>query len=126
VKRREKHIISVPIVYDWVKSYSSAKILIPFPSPSILKADAVYFFALGDGIKRIFTDEDAIIEYGIDKILDPSSVSYLSVFVNGIIQSPVNYTINKGELLFKTEDVPEKNVFITIQFLTINNAPIES
>jgi hypothetical protein len=126
MKRKEKHIITVPAVYDWVKSYSSAKIIIPLSpvNPSILKADSVYFYALANGVKRIFTDEDAIIKYGIGEILDPSQVSFISVFVNGILQSPVNYTIIKGQIQFNTEDVPEKDVYITIQFISIFNTPI--
>jgi hypothetical protein len=126
MKRKERHIITVPVVFDWVKSYSSAKILIPLSpvNPSILKGDSIYFYALADGVKRVFTDEDAIIEYGIGEILDPSQVSFISIFVNGILQSPVNYVIKKGQILFDTEDVPEKDVYITIQFISIFNTPI--
>lgn len=126
LKSQRKNIISVPVIYDWVNRSSSIKISVPLNvnKPSVLKADNDYFYAIADGIKRDFTDKDAVVEYGSGKILDPSQVSYSNVFVNGILQSPLNYTIKKGLLHFNTEDVPEKNVLITIQYISILNKPI--
>lgn len=125
MKRHEKHIISIPVIYDQGKINSSAKILIPLTptNPSVLKAETAYYYAVADGVKRIYTDKDGVFEFGSRKILDPSEVSYHSVFVNGILQSPLNYNIKKGQLQFNTEDVPHKNVLITIQFISIYNAP---
>lgn len=122
----KKHIISVPVVYDWVSTSSSQRILIPLnpTKPSVLKTDVAYFYAMANGIKREFKDEDEVIEYGGGQILDPVQVSCINVFVNGILQNPLNYTINKGQLHFNTEDVPEKNVLITIQFISIYNTPL--
>jgi hypothetical protein len=125
VKSREKNIISVPVIYDWVNRTSTIKISIPIKTtyPSILKSEVSYFYAIADGKKRIFTDSDAVTEYGSGKILDPSQVSYSNVFVNGILQSPLNYSIIKGQLQFNTEDVPGKDILITVQFVSIFNIP---
>ena len=68
--------------------------------------------------KRIYTNQDELIEYGSRGILDPNDVSYFNLFINGVLQPRVNYEIEKGLLLLKTKDVPQKDVAIIISFIT--------
>jgi hypothetical protein len=84
----------------------------------LLKADVYQYNTLSDGKKRIYTNQDELIEYGSRGILDPNDVSYFNLFINGVLQPRVNYEIEKGLLLLKTKDVPQKDVAIIISFIT--------
>lgn len=84
----------------------------------LLKADVYQYNALSDGEKRIYTDQDELVEYGTRGILNPNDVSYFQLFINGVLQPRVNYEIIKGLLLLKTEDIPQKGVTIIINFVT--------
>lgn len=85
----------------------------------MIKADIYQYNALSDGIKKIYTNEDEIMEYGDRGILDPKSVSYYNLFINGVLQPRVNYEIEKGRLTLKTEDVPLKDSPIIITFISL-------
>ncbi|MDI9476141.1 MAG: DUF4183 domain-containing protein, partial [Bacillota bacterium] len=85
---------------------------------NILSADVYQYNALSDGIKKIYTNDDELTEYGDRGILDPNSVSYFNLFINGVLQPKVNYEIEEGLLTLKTEDVPLKNSPIIVTFVT--------
>ncbi|WP_309225823.1 DUF4183 domain-containing protein [Priestia megaterium] len=40
------------------------------------------YYTVAGGSKRIFTDQDALKEYGTQHILDPESYSYSNLFIN--------------------------------------------
>ncbi|OPJ56232.1 hypothetical protein CLOTH_06360 [Alkalithermobacter paradoxus] len=84
---------------------------------SLIKADVYQYNALSDGKKRIFTNEDELIQYGDKGILDPDNVSYFNLFINGLLQPKTNYEIKKGQLLLKTSDIPPKDTPITLVFI---------
>ncbi|MEY8416866.1 DUF4183 domain-containing protein [Tissierella praeacuta] len=92
------------------KSFNSEK--------QLLCADVYQYNTLSDGIKRIYTNDDELREYGNKGILDPSKVSYFDLFINGILQPKVNYEIHKGLLVLNTEDIPPKGTTIIINFIT--------
>lgn len=85
----------------------------------MLNVDVYHYNTLSDGIKKVYTNDDELKEYGDRGILDPNSVTYYSLFINGILQPKVNYEIQKGQLTLKTEDVPLKDSPIIITFVTI-------
>lgn len=87
----------------------------------LLNADVYHYNALSDGIKRIYTNDDELTEYGNRGILDPNEVSYYNLFINGVLQPKVNYEIEKGKLTLKTEDVPLKDSTIIITFITFRD-----
>ncbi|WIV12931.1 DUF4183 domain-containing protein [Proteiniborus sp. MB09-C3] len=84
----------------------------------LLDADVYQYNALSDGIKKFYTNDDELIEYGNKGILDPNDVSYFNLFINGVLQPKVNYEIQKGLLRLKTEDIPLKDSTIIIIFVT--------
>lgn len=88
----------------------------------MLKADVYHFSTLSDGIKKIYTNDDELEEYGNRGILCPNQVSYYSLFINGVLQPKINYEIQKGLLTLKTEDVPLKNSTIIITFVTFKDS----
>lgn len=84
-------------------------------------ADVYQYNALSDGIKKLYTNEDELRRYGNKGILDPDTVSYFNLFINGVLQPKVNYELQKGLLLLKTEDVPLKDSIIIIIFVTFKD-----
>lgn len=93
---------------------------------NLLNADVYQYNTLSDGIKRIYTNDDELIQYGDRGILDPNDVSFFDLFINGVLQPKVNYEIQKGLLLLKTEDIPIKDSTIIISFITFENKSAKS
>jgi hypothetical protein len=100
--------------------------LFPTPSPPptptnpiVLKAETYQYNAISDGIKRIYTNADELSEYGNRGILDPSTVSYTNLFVNGALQPPNLYLVQEGLLIFTSIDPPSAGVPINLQFISI-------
>ncbi|WP_349948399.1 DUF4183 domain-containing protein [Lacrimispora sp. BS-2] len=90
-------------------------------SKKLLHADVYQYNALSDGIKKVYTSNDELKKYGNRGILNPDSVSYYNLFINGVLQPKVNYEIQKDLLLLKTEDVPIIGSTIIILFVAFKN-----
>ncbi|WP_207710484.1 DUF4183 domain-containing protein [Aminipila butyrica] len=93
---------------------------------NLLNAEVYQYNTLSDGLKKIYTDDDELIQYGDRGILDPNDVSFFNLFINGVLQPKVNYEIQKGLLLLKTEDVPIKDSAIIISFITFEDNSTKS
>ena len=91
-------------------------------TPKILKAETLQYVTFSDGIKRMYTNKDGSTKYGNVGILDPNSVSYINLFINGMLQPPVLYQVKKGVLTLMSQDVPNKGVPIILQFIKIYGA----
>jgi hypothetical protein len=87
----------------------------------IYKAEVYQYNALSDGSRKIYTDEDESIKYDNRGIPDPKNVSFFNLYINGIIQPSENYYVEKGMLVLKTEDVPQRNAPIVLNFVTLKN-----
>ncbi|WP_077624202.1 DUF4183 domain-containing protein [Sediminibacillus massiliensis] len=120
--KKNKHKINTRMVYDWQSSTDEIKIKISMrsrPKPKPFKVDTYQYNTLSDGRCSIYTNEDELKEYGQQGILDPETVSYINLFVNGVLQPPNTYTVKKGYLSLNTDSIPAKNTPITLQFITI-------
>ncbi|MFB7138788.1 DUF4183 domain-containing protein [Gottfriedia sp. NPDC056225] len=84
-----------------------------------LKTTNQLFFAVSDGFRKIYTNRDGIEEYGLTTIKSPDEVSYINLFINGMLQPIVNYKIEQSRLTLLTEDVPLKGTIIIIQFISL-------
>lgn len=91
----------------------------PSPSPTILKVETYQYTTISDGIKRVYTNQDGIAAYDSSKILDPSKVSYINLFINGILQPPINYVVTPGTLRLTTNDLPYSGTIIILQFVIV-------
>ncbi|QGQ48298.1 DUF4183 domain-containing protein [Metabacillus sediminilitoris] len=89
-------------------------ILGPIPTTNLL------YFTFSDGQKLIYTNADGLAEFGTTQILSPSEVSYINLFINGIIQPQTAYLVQTGVLTLLTPTAPEAGVPITLQFILIN------
>jgi len=90
------------------------------PISGLIPTTNLLYFTFSDGEKRVYTNNDGVAEYGITEILAPSEVSYINLFINGIIQPQSNYKVEEDKLTLLTEDVPAEDVPITLQFILIN------
>ncbi|AST90685.1 MULTISPECIES: DUF4183 domain-containing protein [Sutcliffiella] len=119
---KNKHIISTKRVLDWKISTSEINIRIPFKQANnTLKVDTYQYNALSDGVSSIYTNKNELKEYGERGILDPKTVSYINLFINGVLQPPNTYEVKKGYLSLKTNNIPQKNTPIILQFITVYN-----
>lgn len=121
--KHKKHIVSTRRVYDMVNTTSEFRIKIPIkPARKINKVDTYQYNALSDGESLLYTNKDELKQYGNRGILDPMKVSYVNLFINGVLQPPVTYEIKEGILQLKTSDVPPEGAPINLQFITIHQS----
>ncbi|MED4585575.1 DUF4183 domain-containing protein [Brevibacillus choshinensis] len=85
----------------------------------LLQTEMYYYSAIANGAARLFTDQDRLLEYDSSVIMDPDQVSYMNLFVNGMLQAPILYEVRRGTLLLKSTDVPQAGVLIMLQFVKI-------
>ncbi|MGG5735585.1 MULTISPECIES: DUF4183 domain-containing protein [Bacillus cereus group] len=82
------------------------------------------YYTFSDGEKLIYTDADAdadgIAQYGTTNILSPSEVSYINLFINGILQPQPFYEISTGKLTLLDNQPPSQGSSIILQFIIIN------
>lgn len=84
----------------------------------LLSTEIYQYNALSNG-NKIYTNSDELTVYGNEGILAPELNSYLNLFVNGVLQPQVNYSVQKGRLTLNTEDAPLVGAPVMIQFLRI-------
>ncbi|MCA0990316.1 DUF4183 domain-containing protein [Guptibacillus hwajinpoensis] len=77
------------------------------------------YFAFAKEGQRIYTDQNAVEGYPKQRILNPCDVSYINLFINGVLQPELNYRINEGVLVLLTEDVPICGATIILQMLEL-------
>ena len=90
------------------------------PFLGLVSATNLLYFTFSDGEKRSYTGNDGVAKYGVTEILEPDEVSYINLFINGILQPLTNYKIEENKLILLTEDTPSENVPIVLQFILIN------
>ncbi|PFH83229.1 hypothetical protein COI81_26035, partial [Bacillus cereus] len=78
------------------------------------------YYTFSDGEKFIYTDADGIAQYGTTNILSPSEVSYVNLFINGILQPQPFYEVSTGKLTLLDNQPPSQGSSIILQFIIIN------
>ncbi|MED3316175.1 DUF4183 domain-containing protein [Bacillus wiedmannii] len=78
------------------------------------------FYTFSDGEKLIYTDSDGIAQYGTTHILPPDEVSYINLFINGILQPQPLYLVSNGQLTLLDNQPPTQGSSIILQFIIIN------
>jgi hypothetical protein len=90
------------------------------PIPGPIQTTSLLYFTFSDGQKLVYTNSDGFGQYGITEILSPSEVSYINLFINGILQPQSNYQVENGKLTLLVDEAPSEGVPITLQFIIIN------
>ncbi|OKO94130.1 hypothetical protein BRO54_1745 [Geobacillus proteiniphilus] len=117
-----KHVIAASKVYDWTHAVLTIplRVALHFP-PRVLQAETYQYNTISDGVKTVYTDDDELREYGDRGILDPKHVSWINLFINGVLQPEKLYEVEKGKLTLKTAEPPPKGAPIILQFITIKS-----
>jgi len=68
---------------------------------------------------NVYTNKDEIPMYSDGGIPNPNLSTYQNLFVNGVIQPNVNYTVEKGKLTLNTQDTPVMKVPLSLQFISV-------
>ena len=105
----------VPKPYLMIPVVPSAEIYVHIPKKIIV----LEYFAIADGKKYIFTEDDSVKQLGKQSILDPSKVSYMNLFINAVLQPKDNYEVTKGVICLKTEDVPICGATVVLQMFIV-------
>jgi len=84
----------------------------------LIKAETYQYNALSNG-EKTYTDADELTVYGDRGILDPRQTSYNNLFVNGVIQPSINYTIEPGILALTVKYAPMKESPILVKFVSL-------
>ncbi|MED4453069.1 DUF4183 domain-containing protein [Metabacillus fastidiosus] len=101
-------ILSIPIISSKTVHYRIPK-----------RVEVYEYFAIANGNSRIFGKEDWIEELGKQVILDPYKVSFINLFINGVLQSNESYIVRKGELELLTLDVPIQGSPVILQMIKV-------
>ncbi|WP_242637886.1 MULTISPECIES: DUF4183 domain-containing protein [Bacillaceae] len=83
------------------------------------KVEVYEYYTVSDGHSRIYKEEDGIIELGKQVILDPCKVSYMNLFINGVLQPKESYDVQNGIIKLKTVDVPPKGAPVILQMFKV-------
>src|SRR6478752_222786 len=89
------------------------------PLQGVIPTTSLLYFTFSDGQKLEYLNSDGVPQYGDAKILSPNKVSYINLFINGILQPQSTYTVEKGKINLK--EFPSKDLPITLQFIIINS-----
>jgi len=105
----------MPKPYLMIPVLPCAEVYVHIPKKIIV----LEYFAIADGHKHIFTEDDGVKDLGKQKILDPSKVSYMNLFINAVLQPKENYEVTKGMICLKTEDVPICGATVVLQMFIV-------
>lgn len=83
-----------------------------------LKTRSYFYYALGDGVKSLFTLRDQMPGYA-SALPNPRKISLTNVFVDGILQSPLSYRLHPHGLQFISEHIPGRESRVIAQFIAI-------
>jgi len=112
--------VDVTKIYDTI-FFGNEITLTYTTTKEIIKAEVYQYVALSDGNKTTYTNGDEVPGYGDRGILNPEEVSYCALYVNGVLQPAVNYTIAEGSLELNTDDAPPDNAPVIISFVTFRD-----
>ena len=85
-----------------------------------IKTTNVLYFTFSDGQKLVYTNADGLPQFGTTQILSPSDVSYINLFINGILQPLSSYQVVAGQLILVAPEAPVQGASIILQFITIS------
>jgi len=91
----------------------------PGYTPTSIGVETLQYITLAVEGKKVYTNEDALKQYGSSDILDPRAVSMIHLFVNGVLQPPSIYKVEEGRLYLESIDLPPKDAPIILLFITV-------
>ena len=77
------------------------------------------FYMHAKNNQRVFSYHDQVNEYRNGKIPSPDDVSYMNLFINGVLQPAKNYQVVKDKIILKTIDLPLENTILILQMVKV-------
>ncbi|MGG0275233.1 DUF4183 domain-containing protein, partial [Bacillus rhizoplanae] len=90
------------------------------PFQGLVSVTNLMFFTVSDGKRLVYTNDDGLPQFGTTQILAPNLVSYMNLFINGIIQPQSSYNVQAGILTIFADEALPPGIPITLQFILIN------
>ncbi|WP_017185709.1 DUF4183 domain-containing protein [Alkalibacillus haloalkaliphilus] len=120
MKKRSKklQVISTKQVYDW-QTTTIDLILKLKVSKEPMKGKTYQYNAISDGVRKVYTNNDELTEYGNCGILNPNNFSIINLYINGVLQPPNTYNVVEGRLTLNTIDAPIEGAPITLQYIAL-------
>ncbi|WP_416149877.1 DUF4183 domain-containing protein [Salipaludibacillus sp. HK11] len=118
-QRKDSHCLHVDCLHDSFFHPITSDVSLTPQINDKLEAESSLYYAKGNGEKRVFTNVDEICNPNTAGLLNPEQVTFCNLFVNAVLQNPNSYNLEEGKLTFLTNDIPEKNVPIITQFVTV-------
>src|SRR5699024_11016867 len=78
----------------------------PVTTPGPIGIKTLQYIAYSQEGKNVYTNMDALKQYGSNDILNPAEFSNINLFVNGVLQPPSIYEVEEGILRLKSSDLP--------------------
>ncbi|TCP21347.1 uncharacterized protein DUF4183 [Scopulibacillus darangshiensis] len=92
------------------------------PGPTgTLQAETFQYTTVSDGNKLVYTNQDGLPQYGSTDILNPGDVTYINLYINGILQPPQFYEVQEGILTLLDSSPPPRGAPIILQFVKVVN-----
>jgi len=93
----------------------------PNTTNSTIGLETFQYMAFAENEKKIYTNGDALKQYGSSDILDPKNIAYMNLFVNGVLQPETIYHVEEGSLTLKSSDTPPDNAPIILLFVVVKD-----
>ena len=77
------------------------------------------FYMHAKNNQRVFSYHNQVNEYQNGKFPSPDDVSYMNLFINGVLQPAKNYEVVKDKLILKTIDLPLENTILILQMVKV-------
>ena len=91
----------------------------PETRPGPIAVETLQYVAFAKEGEKIYTNKDALKQYGSSDILNPENVSNINLFINGVLQPPLIYEVQEGILHLKSNDLPPKDAPIILLFVSV-------
>ena len=77
------------------------------------------FYMQARANQRVYSYCDQVHEYENGKMPSSEEVSYMNLFINGVLQPAKNYEVVKDKLILKTIDLPLVNTILILQMVKV-------
>ena len=104
----EKPLLTLPMVKTETYRYKIPK-----------KVELYEFYMYAKENQRVFSYYDQVDEYRVNEIPSPEDVSYMNLFINGVLQPAKNYKVVKDKLILNTVDLPLEKTILILQMVKV-------
>lgn len=106
-------IVPRPILYRPEQKISYYRYKIP------QKVQVLEYFMKAKNNQRVYSYSDQVEEYRKVEMPPSEEVSYMNLFINGVLQPLRNYEVKQDNLILNTMDLPLPNTTLILQMIKL-------